>query len=77
MAKSKKVDTALPSAVSDDKWRAESDARALMSAAEVMADPERLKKAKKHVGEQKKAFRCVQDLIDYRNEIHTSEKDDE
>ena len=77
MAKSKKATDTPSPAMSDDKWRAESDARTLMSAAEVMADPERLKKAKKHVGEQKKAFRCVQDLIDYRNEIHTSEKDDE
>lgn len=78
MAKSKKEKTekaesmAVPS--SDDTWKHESDARSLESAAEVMADPERMKNAKKFHQKKKKAMRSVDDLIKHRNSTYGGEK---
>lgn len=76
----KKVEAEMPSPTStanDDKWRAESDARTLRDASEILADPERLKRATKEHKKQKKAFRSVDDLIAHRNEMHLEPDGDE
>lgn len=65
-----KVADAVPEAIggkSEDTWRAESDARILRDAAEILDDPERLKKASAQNKKEKKKFRSVEDIISYRN----------
>lgn len=58
----------LVSPSSDETWKHENDARTLKEAAEIMADPERIKNAHKHHKKVKKAMRSVDDLIKHRNE---------
>lgn len=60
--------------VSDDSWKHEDDARQLERAAEVMADPERLKNAHKFHKKKKKAMRSVDDLIKHRNSTYGGAK---
>lgn len=80
MAKKKKTEeVASISPMNDDKWKAEDDARTLTRAGEIMCDPKRMKAAKGHIGDQKKAMKSIDDIINYRNEKHGSsaEKDEE
>lgn len=64
MAKSK----SLPEPVSDDSWKHEDDARTLVSAHEIMNDPERMKHVKKHLNKKKNAMKSLSDVIKYRND---------
>lgn len=72
MAKNKVKDVAKEVAPSisgpDDEWQAKSHANTIMDAHEIMADPDKMKKVKKHLHAKKKAMKSVQDLMDYRNE---------
>lgn len=82
MAKSKKVKVEAKNETSpmaekspsEDTWKHENDARSLESAAEVMADPERMANAKKFHQKKKKAMKSVDDLIKHRNSVHGGAK---
>jgi hypothetical protein len=59
-----------------DKWEIESWTRTIIEAQEIMCDPEKMKYVKSELKMKKKAFKSIDDIIRYRNEKATSEKED-
>ena len=60
----------------DKKYEAECDLRTMVSAAEISADPARMKAVSELAGKQKKAVSTVSDLIARREELNRAEEDD-
>lgn len=49
-------------------WEAEGHANDLMRAGEVLTDPDKMKKAMKHLKKKKRAIKSVNDLVKFRND---------
>ena len=82
MAKSKKkTETAcVPCGVEDDKyseWRVRDAMESLMKVGEIINDPTMMKKVNKLIKEKKRAFKSVEDLKAYKNELFTKKEDEE
>lgn len=52
----------------DSDWKGEQHANDLLRAGEVMADPEKMALAKKHLRKKKHAMKSVSDLVKFRND---------
>lgn len=50
----------------NDDWETKNHARTIVEAHEIMQDPKKMKKVKKHLQTQKKAINSVQDLVKFR-----------
>lgn len=64
MAKSKKIDSGMPTAtpMPNNDWEHEDHARTLTKAGEILSDPMKMKGAMKHIKKQKKAFKSIDQL---------------
>lgn len=61
----------------DKKYEAECDLRTMVSAAEISADPARMKAVSELAGKQKSAIKTVADLVARREELNKEDDEDE
>lgn len=65
--KGAQLEQAMPKAEDNNDWQAEDHLRTLMSAHEIMNNPEHMKKVHKLAGRKAKSIRGIQDIKDHYN----------
>lgn len=74
--KASKVKAAVSAPVSEDDWQAKNHAQTIIDAHEIMNDPAKMAKVKKHLKAKKQAFKSIDDVIKYRNAKYSPSAND-
>lgn len=68
--------TIMEKPVEDDKWQIEHNANVLKEAEEIKSDPKKMKAIKAYLKEDKKRIKCIEDIVQARQDMYAESDED-